>query len=207
MILIFSLLFKANYEEFAAPPAVKRAMGTANSEECTPPPSKKSRDDKAARSVPTPMQSGHKPKRQWATRVENPAIQASDIDTASMQAPLNRASMPPRQVQPSVPALGSTAQVTAPVQVAVQPAQEINDIACTSALLGPLIAAPSTLGQEVTLQHAMSDPSDTQAQTDYANVSIFSYLSISSNVFSFSLFFNINLSQRDINPSPPLLHI
>ena len=85
MILIFSLLFKTNYEEFAAPPAVKRAMGTANSEECTPPPSKKARDDKTARSVSVPMQSGQKPKRQWATRVENSAIQASDIDTASMQ--------------------------------------------------------------------------------------------------------------------------
>ena len=85
LILIFSLLFKTNYEEFAAPPAVKRAMATANSEECTPPPSKKARDDEAARSVSVPMQSGQKTKRQWATRVENSAIQASDIDTASMQ--------------------------------------------------------------------------------------------------------------------------
>ena len=148
-------------------------MGTANSEECTPPPSKKARDDETARSVPTPMQSGQKPKRQWAASMENPAIQASDIDTASMQAPLNRASIPPRQVQPSVPDFGSTAQVTAPVQVAVQPAQEINDIACTYALLGPLIAAPSTLGQEVTLQHALPGPSGTQVQPGYANVSIF----------------------------------
>jgi hypothetical protein len=124
-------------------------MGTANSEECSsPPPSKRARANNVAPAKATVIQYGRWPKPPSST-------------------------LPPRQVQPSVPAFGSTAQVTAPVQVAAQPAQEINDIACTSALLGPLIAAPSTLGQEVTHQHALPGPSGTQVQPGYANVSIF----------------------------------
>ena len=54
---------------------------------------------------------------------------------------------------------------TLPVQAAAQFVQECN------------ATGPSTL------QHALPGPSGTQAQTDYANVSIFSYQSISSNVF------------------------
>jgi hypothetical protein len=72
-------------------------------------------------------------------------------------------------------------------------------------LPGPLIAAPAAKpydiagpaaqNHEVTIQHALAGPSGTQAQTDYANVSIISYLSISSIVFNP----NINLSLCDIS--------
>ena len=106
MKLIFSLLFKANYEECMAPPA------------------KKARDGKTAPSVPAPMQPGFKLKREWTAT--NPA-----------------------EVQDR--------EIAGPV------AQEHSD------------AAPSTL------QHSLPGPSGAQVQPGYKPVSIFSYLSISSN--------------------------
>ena len=99
-----------------------------------------------------------------------------------------------------------------PHDIAGPAAKEINvtsPFALQHALPAPLIAAPAAKpydiagpaaqNHEVTIQHALPGPSGTQAQTDYANVSIFSYLSISSNVL---VLFNpnTNLSLRDINP-------
>jgi hypothetical protein len=67
LILIFSLLFKANYEECMAPP-----------------PSKKARDDKTAPSVPAPMQPGFKLKREWTAsyNMVNPAEAMQDHEIA-----------------------------------------------------------------------------------------------------------------------------
>ena len=50
---------------------------------------------------------------------------------------------------------------------------------------GPSRAAPLMQGQEVALQHALHGPSGAQVQPGYANVSIFSLLSISSNFSPF----------------------
>ena len=61
LILIFSLLFKANYEE------------------CVPPPSKKAREGEAAPSVPAPMQPGRKLKREWADNYNAEATQDREI--------------------------------------------------------------------------------------------------------------------------------
>ena len=139
LILIFSLLFKANYEECMAPP-----------------PAKKARDDKTAPSVPAPMQPGFKLKREWTAsyNMVNPAEAMQDHEIAGPVA------------QEHSDATPSTLQHTLPGPGPV--AQEHSDA-----------TGPSTL------QHALPGPSGTQAQTDYANVSIFSYLSISS---FFSLF-------------------
>jgi hypothetical protein len=63
------------------------------------------------------------------------------------------------------------------------------------------VDAPPTQGPPM-VQHALPGPSDAQVQPGYANVSIF-FLPF--YFFQFLVLFNpnINLSQRDINPSPP----
>ena len=148
-----------------------RPMAGANSEECSsPPPAKKTRANNAPPAKATvmqygrwakpssstlldPMQPVRKPKREWANsyNAEAPPTQAFS------------------RVSEAVPA-------AEPYDIAGPAAQEINVTGPSTlqhTLPGPLIAAPSTLGQEVTLQHALPGPSGTQAQTDYANVSIF----------------------------------
>jgi hypothetical protein len=148
-----------------------RAMDGANSEECSsPPPAKKARANNAPPAKATVMQYGR-----WA---KPPSSTLPAQVQPSMQATLNRASVIqyarrpkppsstlPAQVQPSVPAPVPATQVTAPAQD--------HEVTLQHTLPGPLIAAPSTLGQDATLQHALPGPSGTQAQTDYANVSIF----------------------------------
>ena len=115
MILIFSLLFKANCEE------------------CVPPLSKKARVNNAGPAKATVRQYGSWPK-------------------------------PPKQVQSSVQECNAAGPSTIHHTVP-----------------GPSRAAPLMQGQEVALQHALPGPSDVQVQPGYKNVSIFSYLSISSN--------------------------
>jgi hypothetical protein len=118
-----------------------------------PPPSKKAREGEAAPSVPAPMQPGRKLKREWA-------------NSFNAEAPPTQAFSRGSEATPA-------AQVTAPVQ-------EINvtsPFALQHALPGPSRADPAAQEHSdaapSTLQHALPGPSGAQAQTDYANVSIF----------------------------------
>ena len=143
-------------------------MTGANSEECVPPPSKKAR----ANNAPPAMQYDRWPKPPSSTL--------------------------PAQVQPARKlkrewANSFNAEATQDREIAGTAAQEHSDAASFTfnhALPGPSRGDTPTQNHEVTIQHALAGPSGTQVQTDYANVSIISYLSISSNVFKP----NINLS-------------
>ena len=162
MILISSLLFKANYEEFADT-ALMGPMSDANSEECVPPPSKKARANNAS-----------------------PAMQYD-------RCPKPPSSTLPAQVQPARKlkrewANSFNAEATQDREIAGTAAQEHSDAASSTfihALPGPSGDAPPTQGQEVTHQHALSGPSGIQIlPSDFANVSIFSYLSYG-NIYQF----------------------
>ena len=131
--LIFSILFKANCEECLSPSPAKKARV----DEPRPsiikyagPTPKQVLSAQVQPSLPATIQSGQKPKREWAAsyNMVNPA-------GSSMQ----------------------DREIAGPV------AQEHSD------------AAPSTL------QHSLPGPSGAQVQPGYKPVSIFSYLSISSN--------------------------
>ena len=157
----------------------------ANSEECVPPPSKKAR----ANNAPPAMQYDRWPKPPSSTlpaQVQPPTQATLNRATMLSDQTLKRewvnsfnAEAPPTQAFSRGSEATPAAQVTAPVQ-------EINvtsPFALQHTLPGPLIAAPAAKpydiagpaaqNHEVTIQHALAGPSGTQAQTDYANVSIF----------------------------------
>jgi hypothetical protein len=160
-----------------------RAMADANSEECVPPPSKKARGNNAP------------PAMQYDRLTKPPSSTLPAQVQPPTQATLNRASVIQYAPRPKPPSSTLPAQVQPSVPAPVPAVQEINvtsPFAIQHALPGPSRGDTPTQGQEVTLQHALSGPSGIQIlPSDFANVSIFSYLSISSIVFKP----NINLSR------------
>ena len=166
-------------------------MSDANSEECVPPPAKKTR----ANNAPPAMQYDRWPKPPSSTLPAQvqPPTQAT-LNRASViqyaRRPKPHSSTLHAQVQPPVPAPVPAVHeinVTSPFALqhalpgpsrADPAAQEHSDAASSTfihALPGPSGATPPTQGQEVTLQHALSGPSGIQIlPSDYTNVSIFS---------------------------------
>ena len=154
-------------------------MSDANSEECVPPPAKKTR----ANNAPPAMQYDRWPKPPSSTlpaQVQPPTQATLNRATMLSDQTLKRewvnsfnAEAPPTQAFSRGSEATPAAQVTAPVQ-------EINvtsPFALQHALPGPSRADPAAQEHSdaapSTLQHALPGPSGAQAQTDYANVSIF----------------------------------